>query len=91
MDPKVLREAELRLLACRFLYYVVGESPLPDQWYDAVEKQVLPYLHPAHMLHKPGSSNPEDYGPTVRQWAAWLVKPVGPPPEIKDASIKSGS
>ena len=86
MDKLFLRELELRLMACRFLYYVVGESPLPDQWYDAMERQILPYLPEDHSLKKPGSSNPEDYDAEVMKWVDWLVKPVYPSPEIKDGS-----
>ena len=83
MDPKVLREAELRLLAHRFLYYVVASPVIPDQCYDAIEKQVLPHLPSDHPLHRPGSSNPEDYSEEVRRWVDWLAKPHGPAPEVK--------
>lgn len=70
-------ESELRLLALRFLYYVVGQSPLDDRHYDILERDLMPYLPEDSALRKPGSSSESDYPLPIIAMARWLVKPSG--------------
>ena len=69
-------EAELRLLAHRFLYYVRDEAILRDVDYDQVEREVLPFVPLNSLLRQPGSDRPSDYPFPVEQMADWLVKPT---------------
>lgn len=69
------------LLACRYAYYVLGQSILPDTEYDALEAQwyvdnqdmkneVLGVPHP---LRLPGSDRKEDYPDHIRALAIYYL------------------
>lgn len=52
---------EILTLVFRYLYYVKGQSPLPDIEYDALEKAALKLYPNSVELNKPGSDRESDY------------------------------
>lgn len=74
------------LLACRYAYYVLGQSILPDTEYDALEAHWLgdasdsgcvghpdKHFNPSHPLCFPGSDRKEDYPPHIRALAIYYL------------------
>lgn len=64
------------LLACRYAYYVLGQSILPDTEYDALEAQWLCEAKDftiTHPLHLPGSDRKEDYPDHIHALALYYL------------------
>lgn len=72
MDP-----VEERLLAHRYLYYVLNTPVISDYAYDRLERAALRVVPKDSALHRPGSDRAEDYPPSVVAHAKGLLLPPG--------------
>jgi len=61
MTPAQLQELEDRVMAHRYLYYVLVEPTLPDPVYDVLEREARSLLPDTSPVQKVGSNLRESY------------------------------
>ncbi len=67
-----VEDAELLVLAHRYLYYCLGRPVISDREYDRLERAALTNAAPESPLNEPGSDAEGSYGDTVKALAASL-------------------
>ncbi len=63
-----------RIMAHRYLYYVLARPVISDRDYDALEKEAVATLPAEHPIHGVGSDNGNDYSAEVKQAAQDLLE-----------------
>ena len=73
VTPKFLTDLERHVLAHRYLYYVLGQSVIPDAKYDYFEQRARSLLPSTSPVHQIGSSFASDYPADVIRHASRLL------------------
>lgn len=60
-------------LAHRYCYYVIKEQCVSDAEYDRIEEEAVAGAAPDSAIHKPGSSNPDDYPYEIKCLAQFFL------------------
>lgn len=63
-----------RIMAHRYLYYVLARPVISDREYDELEKEAVAALPPDHPVHLPGSDRGSDYTTEAKQAAQDLLE-----------------
>lgn len=79
LNPPMADKIELALaidldlvMAYRLLYYCDAISLIPDNAFDALDRDAASKAPVDHPIHKPGSDRRDDYDPAVRALALYL-------------------